>query len=283
MGSEERNTAAPGSDAEPPPLYRDVDATQRNERLLDTMDATASWAAVRELRSWCEPAITAGDSLLDVGCGLAEESIRLATRHPALAVTGLDVSSEMIAMAQQRASGRSTAIELRVGDATALPFDDHEFDAVRSERMLQWLDQPESALHEMVRVAAPGGTIALIDTDWRTFVTSVGDGTAEQMLGGPSPTSSAGGRLRSWAHAAGLVNIESHAAVHHTHRVLGDGTDGLIPFDQFIELHTARGHAREAVEHYIAELRRHSADGTLSLSLTMWAVTATVPERARTD
>ncbi len=263
------------------PLYRDVDNTERNERLLDTMDATASWAAVRDLRSWSEPAITSGSSLLDVGCGLAEEAIGLANRHPGLTVTGVDSSTEMIKMARQRARQRSTAIDLLLGDALALPFDDGAFDAVRCERVLQWLVQPARAVREMVRVTAPGGTIALIDTDWRTFVSTVGDGTVDQVLGGPSPTSHAGGFLRFWAAEAGLVDIECKAAVHHTAHVVGDGTDGLIPFDQYLDLQTARGHERADVERYLAELHRRSADGTLSLSLTMWAVTGVVRERNR--
>ncbi|MEL7207469.1 MAG: methyltransferase domain-containing protein [Actinomycetota bacterium] len=186
------------------PFFADVDGADRSHRLLAAMDATARWSAVQDLRAWTEPAITRGDSLLDVGCGLADAAGAIAHTHPHIAVTGIDSSLEMLDSAGRRVRDLGADIALEQGDATSLPFGRGTFDAVRCERVLQWLEEPETAVREMVRVTAPGGTVALIDTDWRTYATTVADRGLEQRMAGPWATPHAGGFLRSYARAAGL-------------------------------------------------------------------------------
>jgi len=53
-----------------------------------------------------------------------------------------------------------------VGDAQALRFPDHTFDAVRTERLLMHVPDPRQALSEMARVLRPGGRMAVQDFDW---------------------------------------------------------------------------------------------------------------------
>ncbi len=234
-------------------FFADVDQANRNHRLLTAMDATAGWPAVQELRAWTESAITRGDSVLDVGCGLADAAIAIAKNHPHIAVTGIDSSVEMLDTARQRARELGADITLRHGDATSLPFDTATFGAVRCERVLQWLDQPETAVHEMARVTAPGGTVALLDTDWRTFATTVADRDLEQRMAGPWPTPHAGGFLRHYARRAGLENIECKPMVHYSHHITGDASDGMFPFDQYLELQIERGLTRHDAEMYLDE------------------------------
>ena len=62
-----------------------------------------------------------------------------------------------------------------VRDAAALDEPDDSFDAVRSERTLQWLPDPRAAVAEMSRVARPGGQVSLIDSDWSTFAIDIDD------------------------------------------------------------------------------------------------------------
>ena len=52
-----------------------------------------------------------------------------------------------------------------VGNALDLAAPDRSFDAVRSERTLQWLTDPNAAVAEMARVLRLGGLLALIDSD----------------------------------------------------------------------------------------------------------------------
>ena len=81
----------------------------------------------------------------------------------------------MLAVARDPASAAPCLVRFSVGDAMAIDEPEGSFDAVRCERTLQWVADPEAAVAEMVRVLRPGGRIALIDTDWSTLSLDVGD------------------------------------------------------------------------------------------------------------
>jgi len=90
-------------------------------------------------------------------------------------VCGIDKSEQFVAEAQRRATAAGLAVELRPGDAQALPYPDHGFDIVRAERVLVYLSDPAKALAEMRRVAKPGGRIAIIEPDFGTNAINVRD------------------------------------------------------------------------------------------------------------
>ena len=72
---------------------------------------------------------------------------------PGATVAGIDKSADFIADAAARATAAGLAIDFRVGDATALPWADASFDAVRAERLLIYLADWQAAVREMRRVA----------------------------------------------------------------------------------------------------------------------------------
>ena len=53
-------------------------------------------------------------------------------------------------------------------------------------------------------------------------------------------------------------------------------SDGMFPFDQYLELQIERGRTRHDAETYLDELRRQSSEGSLTLAVTMWAAIGTV-------
>ncbi|BCJ38884.1 hypothetical protein Athai_63870 [Actinocatenispora thailandica] len=61
-----------------------------------------------------------------------------------------------------------------VGDATALPFADAAFAAVRADRVFQHLAHPVRALAEAARVARPGGPVVVADPDQSTLLIDAG-------------------------------------------------------------------------------------------------------------
>jgi SAM-dependent methyltransferase len=135
------------------------------------LDAAARLAADGKRLSHERMRISPGARVLDVGCGPGTDTLPLAEMvGPAGRVTGIDFDPAMVAEADRRTreAGVADRVEHCQGDATALPFGDGEFDAVRSERLLQHLRDPEAALREMVRVARPGGWVVVMDTDWGT-------------------------------------------------------------------------------------------------------------------
>ena len=97
-----------------------------------------------------------GERVLDVATGpgtLAVPAARLGAR-----VTAIDFSPEMIAELQSRVQREHVqGIEARVADATALPFEDDEFDAVFSMFALNLMANRGAAFREILRVLRMGG------------------------------------------------------------------------------------------------------------------------------
>ena len=102
--------------------------------------------------------ISPGDRVLDVACGTGVLTREVAGRAgPGGAVTGLDLSPEMLAVAARL----SPELRWQQGSADALPFPDQSFDAVVSQFGLMFFPDPVAGLREMVRVLVPGGRLAV--------------------------------------------------------------------------------------------------------------------------
>ena len=89
------------------------------------------------------------DRLLVVGCGSGIEAAILA-KGLGTRVTGLDASSDFDARAAAR-------VDLRQGDARALPFTDDSFDFVYCYHALEHIPEPSKAVREIARVLRTGG------------------------------------------------------------------------------------------------------------------------------
>jgi len=138
-------------------------------RYLDTVSALD---AVREYKrrtfELLDPKL--GDHLLDLGCGNGADVGELAALvGPTGRVVGIDNSAALVDEARQRSTDSPLPVEFRVGDAHALELDDHSFDGCRSDRTFQHLDDPRTALEELVRSTRPGGRVVVSDVDWETL------------------------------------------------------------------------------------------------------------------
>jgi SAM-dependent methyltransferase len=206
--------------------------------LVNAMDATALWPAVRRLRAWEleRLAPSTGDHVLDVGCGLGDVLTPMArVVGPTGSLLGIDASEAFLTVARQRAADEDVAVEYRTGDAVALDVDDRSFDVCRSERMLQWLPDLVPAVAEMVRVLRPGGRLCVIDTDWRTLQFDVVDEEASQGVAAAlravrTTGYAAGGRLLNVCRDLGLVDIDCRADTHVWTEWDADHEDGRAGF-----------------------------------------------------
>ena len=79
------------------------------------------------------------------------------------------MSARPHAAARQRGAALGLPLEFAVGDAHALDFPDDSFDAARTDRVLQHLDDPAKAVCEMARVVRPGGRLAVLEPDWESI------------------------------------------------------------------------------------------------------------------
>jgi ubiquinone/menaquinone biosynthesis C-methylase UbiE len=78
-------------------------------------------------------------------------------------LTGLDLSAEMLEIARKRAANLGREIELREGDAHALPFGNESFVVVVCTYSLCNIPDAAQAVTEMKRVLRPGGKLVLVD------------------------------------------------------------------------------------------------------------------------
>ncbi|GGU27375.1 class I SAM-dependent methyltransferase [Lentzea flava] len=84
--------------------------------------------------------------------------------YPAdVTLTGLDLSPAMLAIARDRAASLGRAVDLREGDAQALPFPGASFDTVVCTLGLCGVPDDRAAIAEMHRVLRPGGKLLLLD------------------------------------------------------------------------------------------------------------------------
>lgn len=106
--------------------------------------------------------ISVGDVVLDVGVGNGNAAIAAARRGAT--VTGVDLTPAQIERARARCEREGVDVDLRVGDAQDLDFEDGTFPFVTSVMGVIFAPDHHLALTEMARVRAPGGVIAV--TSW---------------------------------------------------------------------------------------------------------------------
>jgi len=104
-----------------------------------------------------------GAAVLDVGTGPGVLLAELARLRPDLRLTGVDLSSDMVAAALRNLAPFGGRTIVKVGDAARLPLDDDSFDLVVSSLSLHHWDAPETAAPELARVLRPDGRVCIYD------------------------------------------------------------------------------------------------------------------------
>src|SRR5262245_32369411 len=112
--------------------------------------------------------IPPGARLLDIGCGSGQ--LALMASREGFDTTGVDIAENLIERARERAAAERLNARFEVGDAEALPFPDGGFDVVVSLIGAMFAPRPELVARELLRVCAPGGTIAMANWTPSGFV-----------------------------------------------------------------------------------------------------------------
>ncbi|WP_019377391.1 class I SAM-dependent methyltransferase [Virgibacillus halodenitrificans] len=95
-------------------------------------------------------------TLLDVGCGDGYGSFKLT--QAGYEVTGADISKEMIELAKQNNKNRADFYQ---ADINQLPFAANTFHGAIGINVLEWTENPVSALNEMMRVVKRDGYLCV--------------------------------------------------------------------------------------------------------------------------
>ena len=106
-----------------------------------------------------------GGTMLEVGSGPGRLAVGLGWMRSGLVVSGVDISSEMVERAANRAAeaGLAGRVRFEVGDVGALPFAEGAFDGVVSTLSLHHWPDPSLGLAEIHRVLRPGGEVLIYD------------------------------------------------------------------------------------------------------------------------
>lgn len=108
------------------------------------------------------PLLKPGMSLLDAGCGPGTITLGLADHVAPGHVIGFDFGpSEVEKAIAAAAENQVSNVDFKVIDATELPFDDSQFDAVFTSAMLEHIPECDRAVDELIRVLRPGGVIGM--------------------------------------------------------------------------------------------------------------------------
>jgi demethylmenaquinone methyltransferase/2-methoxy-6-polyprenyl-1,4-benzoquinol methylase len=108
-----------------------------------------------------------GEKILEIGFGTGHALIELARAAGGTgSVCGIDLSPGMFAIARRRIqrTGMEGRISLQLGDATRLPFSDHQFNAVFMSFTLELFETAKIPvlLVECQRVLQPGGRLGIV-------------------------------------------------------------------------------------------------------------------------
>lgn len=245
---------------------------------------SAQWAARRRRLVRATLAAQPGEDVVDVGCGPGFYCAELAHEvGPTGSVRGVDRSPENLAAARRRCAGLPN-VELREGDATALPMPSSSVDGAISVQVLEYVPDIAAAVAELRRVLRPGGRLLVWDTDWATLSWYSNEPQRmarvlqawDEHVAHPSVPSLLGPALRT----AGFTDVEPHP-----YGVLVSGSEPAPDEDwalSFTPLLTnfvggRGGLSRGEVEAWAAEQRQLRESGEYYVACVQVFFTATVP------
>ena len=140
------------------------------DRIAGRYDLLNRWMSFGMDRGWRRKTIASlelepGHRLLDLATGTADLALRALRKHPEIHVVGVDPSQAMLDVGAEKRhrAGMDERLQLQVGDAQSLPFEDNSFDAVCIGFGIRNVPDRPRALAEMARVTRPGGHIAILE------------------------------------------------------------------------------------------------------------------------
>lgn len=104
-------------------------------------------------------------TILDLATGTADLAIALAKYNSQAHIIGMDISEKMLEIGKGKVAKKSLEdqIELHIGDAAVLPFEDNHFDAVTIAFGVRNFEDLRKGLFEISRVLKPNGQAVILE------------------------------------------------------------------------------------------------------------------------
>jgi arsenite methyltransferase len=261
-----------------------IDFDERTAAQLEVVYRTRD---IRRRRALAQQALAAqpGDAVLDVGCGpgfYVVDILDIVGENGA--VTGVDASAAMLAIAARKAGDRPN-VRLLEGEATKLPVGDASFDRAISVQVFEYLSDVDAALAELMRVVRPGGRVVIWDIDWSTLSWHSSDiermrrmaGAWDRHLADPVLPRTLLASLRR----AGFTDLRRDAHPFTAETMDPEAFGGYMPalIRQYLggldDIDEAEADA------WLADLEALDAGGAYSFAVVQFCFTATRPEAQR--
>lgn len=120
-----------------------------------------------------------GQSIVDLGTGTGVMAIEFARNG--CSVTGMDISSEQISMANLIRDWECLDVKFEVSDCEILPFADHSIDVITANQSWLYL-KLDKVIPEVKRVLKPNGKLVTSHFSWLPHVGSIADQTEKLIL-----------------------------------------------------------------------------------------------------
>jgi SAM-dependent methyltransferase len=230
-------------------------------------------------------AVSPGSSWLDVGCGTGSLTKLILEKYKPKKIISIDSSPEFIKHTQQ--SIINPVVHFQVGQAEELELEPDSVDAVVSGIMLNFVQSPEAAVKEMIRVTKPGGIVGIFLWDyaegmemlryfWNAAV-ELSPNAKEYDEGNRFPICKEG-QLEFLVKDCGLKKVE--AAPIEVTTVFRNFDDYWIPFLGNVGPAPAYNMSmneedRQRLKNKLKEKLPIAEDGSISLPAKVWAVKGT--------
>jgi ubiquinone/menaquinone biosynthesis C-methylase UbiE len=146
-------------------FYRAANASAAHSRHCERVfgedlcqDGMVDMAALQRLLALLD--LKPGDHLLDLGCGAGGIAEYISDQTGAR-VTGLDYSTQAIAVANERTANKRAQLTFLTGDMNALDLPEQSFDAAISLDTLYWAADLSDTLSQVARTIKPGGRMGI--------------------------------------------------------------------------------------------------------------------------
>jgi len=157
---------------------------------------------------------------IDIGCGPRGILELLSDRvGPSGRVVGVDADPHHVAMAAEMVATRKLGnVEVVLGDARNTGLASSSFDVVHARTLLVNVPQPLDVVHEMVRLAKPGGWVLSFEPDCESSVCYPAHPAYERLVGMFAPVFTRNGadwrigrRVAELYRSAGLIDVQVEA------------------------------------------------------------------------
>jgi SAM-dependent methyltransferase len=150
------------------PDLSQLKSTMKSTWMAGNFGEIAKYAAKEGENFVARLGLKPGQRVLDVACGTGNTAIPAA--RTGANVIGVDIATNLLDQARQRAAEENLSAKFQEGDAEELPFKAGEFDVVISMFGAMFAPRPELVVKELLRVCKPGGLIAMANWTPEGFV-----------------------------------------------------------------------------------------------------------------